>query len=77
MANKLIRIKKLEEKLGIDDYGLRVIVPLDCFYNDEDAGPYWTEEPIKGMEAVFDDESYRRAEHPDGKKAVMGVFHGK
>ena len=76
MANKLNRIKKLEEKLGLDDYGLRVVVPIGCFYG-EDVEPYWTDEPVKGMEAVFDEEPYRRVGHPDGKKAVMGIFHGK
>ncbi len=76
MANKLNRVKNLENKLGVDDYGLRVIVPMGCFYGDEDAQPYWTDKPIKGMEAIFDDEPYRKVKHPDGKKAVMGVFHG-
>ena len=77
MLNKLNRVKNLENKLGIDDYGLRVIVPIGCFYNDDDAAPYWTDVLVKGMEAVFDDESYRKVKHPEGKKAVMGIFYGK
>ncbi len=77
MANKLNRIKHLEKELGVDDYGLRVIVPIGCFYNEVGSEPYWTDEPVKGMEAAFDDEPYRRVEHPDGEKAVMGVFNGK
>ncbi len=74
MANKLTnRVQKLEEKLGIDDYGLRVIVPVGCFYG-EDVKPYWTDEAIKGMEAVNDDKPYRKVEHPDGKLPATGVF---
>ena len=77
MANRGNRVKKLEEKMGVSDYGLRVIVPFGCFYDDEDAEPYWTDEPVKGMESVFDDKPYRKVEHPDGIKAVCGVFNGK
>ncbi len=74
MANRENRVKKLEEKMGVSNYGLRVVVPTGCFYGDEDAEPYWTDDPIKGMEAVFDNEPYRKVEHPDGKKATTGVF---
>ena len=79
MANKYkTRLKKLEKEMGVSDYGLRVIVPPDCFYDDADAVPYWTDEPIKhGMDYFYQDKPYREVEHPDGKKAVMGVFHGK
>ena len=75
MANRLTnRVQKLEEKLGVNDYGLRVIVPVGCFYGDEDAEPYWTDEAVKGMDDFYQDKLYRKVEHPDGKKATIGVF---
>ena len=79
MANKYqARLIKLEKKMGVYDYELRVIVPLGCFYDDEDAEPYWTDEPIKnGLADFYHDKPYRKVKHPDGKMAVMGVFNGK
>ncbi len=74
MANRENRVKKLEEKMGVSNYGLRVVVPTGCFYGDEDAEPYWTDEAVKGMEAANDDKPYRKVNHPDGKKAVSGIF---
>ena len=74
MASRENRVKKLEEGMSISDYGLRVIVPFGCFYNEEGAEPYWTDEAVKGMEAANDDKPYRKVKHPDGKKATIGVF---
>ncbi len=78
MSNKYeSRLSKLEKEMGINDYGLRVIVPPGCFY-DEECKPYWTDEPTKkGLDDFYQDKPYRKVEHPDGKKAVMGVFNGK
>ncbi len=74
MANRVNRVKKLEEQLGVDDYGLRVIVPMGCFYG-ENVKPYWTDEPVKnGLDDFYQGKTYRKVEHPDGKKAVSGVF---
>ena len=77
MSNRGNRVKKLEEELGVDDYGLMVIVPLGCFY-DEDIEPYWTDEVVKsGLGDFYQDKLYRKVEHPDGKVATRGIFNGK
>ncbi len=74
MGNRVNRVAKLEEKIGVNDYGLWVVVPMGAFYNEKGAEPYWTDEPVKSFSDFYGDKDYRRVEHPDGKQAVSGVF---
>ena len=69
MTNKK-RLEKLEAKMLDRDYGLRVVTPISYLYGESE--PYWTDEPIKGIEAFYTDEPYRRVEHPDGEEAGYG-----
>ncbi len=72
--NKSNRVKALEEKIIDPNGGLRVVFPIGCFYEDEECQPYWTDEAPKGMEAMYNDEPYRRVEHPDGIEPTMRSF---
>ena len=62
--NKANRVKALEDKIIDPNHGLRAIFPVSYYY--EECEPYWTNEPVKGMEALYLDEPYRKVEHPDG-----------
>ncbi len=65
------RLEKLEAKNQNKDFGLRVVTPIGCFYDDEDVKPYWTDEPVKDMESLYTDEPYRKVLHPENKKAEL------
>ncbi len=66
MKNFDKRLAKLEEKMISPNGGLRVVTPIGCYYSDEECHPYWTDEPPKGMEALYEDQPYREVQHPDG-----------
>jgi len=61
------RVKHLEDKVIVQNHGLRVIMPLDGLYSDnQESYLYWTDQPVGGMEILYGD-GYRRVEHPHGK----------
>ncbi len=64
--NKKNRLIAIEKQMAANhNGGLRVVTPIGCHYGEE-CKPYWTDEPVKGMEALYSDEPYKEVQHPDG-----------
>ncbi len=57
------RLKKLEESVKSNSL-LREVTPFDYFYEDtkhlESSQPYFTDEPIKGIDSFYDGVEYKR-----------------
>ena len=65
------RLEKLEEMVRVKNYGLRAIMrPKGLYSSNPEAHLYWTDDPIKGMEALYG-EPYREVQHPDGIRPTM------
>lgn len=71
-GSKKKRLREIEKKIVIPNYGLRVVIPFEALYADNlQVHLYWTDEPVKvGMDACYE-EPYRRVEHPEGEKPTI------
>jgi hypothetical protein len=50
----------LEEEAGQRDFGMRIVTPIACFYDDEEGERYWTDEPVSSDIS----HEYKRCQHP-------------
>jgi len=70
-GNKNNRLSAIEKKVIIQNYGLRVVMPVEALYADDPENHlYWTDEAVKSGWDAFYEDGYRRVEHPEGKKAT-------
>ncbi len=64
--------------MAIKDYGLRVVVCSEAYYEDYDSAKhvYWTDEPVMTLGEYYEGKTYRRVKHPDGLVPKSGCFVG-